>query len=42
MLSARSPKLHKALATAKQAGHAYVVIDVTLIPIDRVAIDRPF
>jgi hypothetical protein len=24
------------------AGHAYVVIDGTLIPIDRVAADRPF
>ena len=27
---------------AKDAGHAYVVIDGTLIPIDRVAADRPF
>jgi hypothetical protein len=42
LLAARSPKLHKAVATAKQAGHAYVVIDGTLIPIDRVAADRPF
>jgi hypothetical protein len=42
LLAARSPKLHKALATAKQTGHAYVVIDGTLIPIDRVAADRPF
>jgi len=38
----RSPKLRKALADAKQAGHAYVVIDGTLIRIDRVAADRPF
>jgi hypothetical protein len=27
---------------AKKAGHAYVVVDGTLIPIDRVAADRPF
>jgi hypothetical protein len=42
LLAARSPKLRKALADARQAGHAYVVIDGTLIPIDRVAADRPF
>src|SRR5215467_12981468 len=42
LLAARSPKLRKALHTAKKAGHAYVVIDGTLIPIDRVAADRPF
>jgi DDE superfamily endonuclease len=42
LLAARSPKLRRALAGAKQAGHAYVVIDGTLIPIDRVAADRPF
>ena len=42
LLAARSPKLPHALAEAKQAGHAYVVIDGTLIPIDRVAADRPF
>ena len=42
LLAARSPKLRRALAQAKQAGHAYVVIDGTLIPIDRVAADRPF
>ena len=39
LLAARSPKLRRALAAAK---HAYVVIDGTLIPIDRVAADRPF
>jgi hypothetical protein len=39
LLAARSPKLRKALM---KAGHAYVVIDGTLIPIDRVAADRPF
>ena len=33
---AHSPKLRRALAGAKDAGHAYVVIDGTLIPIDRV------
>src|SRR5690349_8025254 len=32
LLAARSPKLRKALADARQAGHAYVVIDGTLIP----------
>jgi hypothetical protein len=42
LLAARSPKPRKALARASQAGHAYVVIDGTLIPIDRVAADRPF
>jgi len=42
LLAARSPKLRRALPGAKKAGHAYVVIDGTLIPIDRVAADRPF
>jgi hypothetical protein len=42
LLAARSPKLRQALAKAKDAGHAYVVIDGTLIPIDWVAADRPF
>src|SRR5512135_2119581 len=42
LLAARSPKLRRALTQAKDAGHAYVVIDGTLIPIDRVAADRPF
>jgi hypothetical protein len=42
LLAARSPKLPKALRKAKKAGHAYVVIDGTLIPVDRVAADRPF
>src|SRR5215510_919336 len=42
LLAARSPKLRKALRDARQAGHAYVVIDGTLISIDRVAADRPF
>jgi hypothetical protein len=30
------------MRAAKRAGHAFVVIDGTLIPIDRVAKDRPF
>ena len=42
LLAARAPKLRRALAAAKKAGHAFVVIDGTLIPIDRVAADRPF
>ena len=42
LLAARSPKLGCALAAAKQAGHAFVVIDGTLIPTDRLAADRPF
>jgi DDE superfamily endonuclease/Helix-turn-helix of DDE superfamily endonuclease len=42
LLAARAPKLRSALAAAKKAGHAFVVIDGTLIPIDRVAADRPF
>ncbi len=42
MLAARSRRLNRALASAKKAGHTYVVIDGTLIAIDRVAADRPF
>jgi len=42
LLAARAPKLRQALTSAKKAGHAYVVIDGTLTPIDRVAADRPF
>ena len=42
LLAARAPKLRRALRGASKAGHAYVVIDGTLIPIDRVAADRPF
>ena len=42
LLAAQSPKLRQALRDAKDAGHAYLVIDGTLIPIDRVAADRPF
>ena len=42
LLAARSPRLGQALAKAKDAGHAYLVIDGSLIPIDRVAADQPF
>jgi len=42
LLAARAPKLRQAVRDAKKSGHAYVIIDGTLIPIDRVAKDRPF
>jgi hypothetical protein len=42
LLAARAPKLPAALKAARKAGYAFVVIDGTLIPIDRVAADRPF
>jgi hypothetical protein len=42
LLAARAPKLGKAVRDAKRAGHAYVILDGTLIPIDRVARDKPF
>jgi hypothetical protein len=42
LLAARAPKLRRALRDASKAGHAYLVTDGTLIPIDRVAADRPF
>ena len=42
LLAARAPRLRDALRAAKKAGHAFVVIDGILIPIDRVAADRPF
>src|SRR6202008_4696362 len=42
LLAARAPELRKAVRDAKKAGHAYVILDGTLIPIDRVAADRPF
>jgi hypothetical protein len=42
LLAIRAPKLRKAIRDAKEAGHAYVVLDGTLIPIDRVAADKPF
>ena len=42
LLAARSPRLRQALREATKAGHAYLVIDGPLIPIDRVAADGPF
>jgi hypothetical protein len=42
LLAARAPKLRTAVRDAAKAGYAYVVLDGTLIPIDRVAADRPF
>lgn len=42
LLAARAPKLRTALRQAMADGHAYLIIDGTLIPIDRVAADRPF
>src|SRR5262245_19142831 len=42
LLAARAPKLPAALVAAGKAGHAFVVIDGTLIPVDRVAADRRF
>ncbi len=41
LLAARAPKLRHAVRDAKRAGYAYVVLDGTLIPVDRVAADRP-
>jgi hypothetical protein len=42
LLAARAPRLGTAIRDAQKAGYAYVVLDGTLIPIDRVAADRPF
>ena len=42
LLAARAPRLRQAIRDAARAGYAYVVLDGTLIPIDRVAADRPF
>ena len=42
LLAARAPTLRAALRKAKRQGMAYVIIDGTLIPVDRVAADRPF
>jgi hypothetical protein len=42
LLAARSAELRQALRDASKAGHACLVIDGTLIPIGRVAADRPF
>jgi hypothetical protein len=42
LLAARAPKLRAVLRKTQREGMAYVVIDGTLIPIDRIAADRPF
>ena len=42
LLAARAPQLQQAVRDAKRAGHAYVIVDGTLIAIDQVAADRPF
>jgi DDE superfamily endonuclease len=42
LLAARAPRLREAVRGAQKAGYAYVILDGTLIPIDRVAADRPF
>ena len=42
LLAARAPKLPAALRAASAARHAFAVIDGTLIPVDRLAADRPF
>lgn len=42
LLAGRAPKLDQALRAAKKAGHPYLVLDGTLIQIDRVAADRPY
>ena len=42
LLAARAPALRQAARDAKKAGYAYVVVDGTLIPVNRVAADRPF
>jgi hypothetical protein len=42
LLAQRAPKLRQALREAQRTGMAYVIIDGTLIPIDRIAADRPF
>ena len=41
LLAARAPKLGTAVRDAAKAGYAYVVLDGTLIPVDRIAADRP-
>jgi hypothetical protein len=42
LLAAHAPTLRGAARDAKKAGHACVVLDGTLIAIDRVARDKPF
>ena len=42
LLAARAPTPRQAVRDATKAGYAYVVLDGTLIPVDRVAADWPF
>src|ERR1700745_3919450 len=42
LLAARAPKLRQAVRDAKRAGHAYVIVDGTLIPVARAARGRRF
>jgi hypothetical protein len=42
LLSARSPKLNQALRKARKDQAQHLILDGTLIPIDRVRADRPF
>ncbi|WP_433656363.1 transposase family protein [Nocardia sp. CA-128927] len=42
LLAGRAVGLRKALRQARTDGHAYLILDGTLIAIDRVAADRPF
>lgn len=42
LLATTAPKLRAALGKAKEDGLAHAIIDGTLIPIDRIAADRPF
>ncbi len=42
LLAARAPALRSALRRVEHQQHAYLVLDGTLIAIDRVAADRPY
>jgi hypothetical protein len=42
LLAAKAPKLRQAIRAATKVGYVYVVLDGTLIPVERVAADRPF
>ena len=42
LLAARAPRIREALRHAKRTGAAFVILDGTLVHIDRNAVDRPF